>query len=88
MVFIFVTAEATRQTVARAAEEGGEGYIIKPFVMGILEDKIAKALEKKFKPGSVETCLKEFSAAMAKKDFQGPKMPSARQRPLCPMRQR
>ncbi|MGD0283466.1 MAG: tetratricopeptide repeat protein [Dissulfurispiraceae bacterium] len=70
MVFIFVTAEATRQTVARAAEEGGEGYIIKPFVMGILEDKIAKALEKKFKPGSVESCLNDFSAAMAKKDFQ------------------
>lgn len=70
VIFIFVTAEATRQTVARAAEDGGEGYIIKPFVMGTLEDKIAKALEKMFKPGSVETCLREFSAAMAKRDFQ------------------
>lgn len=70
IIFIFVTAEATRQTVARAAEDGGEGYIIKPFVMGTLEDKIAKALEKMFKPGSVETCLREFSAAMAKRDFQ------------------
>lgn len=70
ILFVFVTAEATRQTVSRAAEEGGEAYIIKPFVMGILEDKIAKALEKKFKPGSVETCLRDFAVAMAKKDFQ------------------
>ncbi|MBF0559467.1 MAG: response regulator [Nitrospirae bacterium] len=69
IIFIFVTAEATRRTVARAAEEGGEGYIIKPFVMGVLEDKIARALENKFKPGSLETCLKDFVAAMAKKDY-------------------
>ena len=70
MIFMFVTAEATRQIVARAAEEGGEGYIIKPFVMGTLEDKIARALEKKFKPGSAEASLKDFASAMAKKDFQ------------------
>ncbi len=70
MVFIFVTAEATRQIVARTAEEGGEGYIIKPFVLGILEDKIARALEKKFKPNALESSLREFSAAMAKIDFQ------------------
>ncbi|MBF0559866.1 MAG: tetratricopeptide repeat protein [Nitrospirae bacterium] len=70
IIFIFVTAEATRQTVARAAEDGGEGYIIKPFVMGTLEDKLAKALEKMHKPGSVETLMRDFAAAMAKKDFQ------------------
>src|SRR5208283_2608765 len=34
IIFVFVTAEARRRTVARAAEEGGEGYIVKPFVMG------------------------------------------------------
>lgn len=70
IVFIFVTAEATRQMVARAAEEGGEGYIIKPFVLGTLEDKIAKALEKKFKPSPVESSLREFAAAMEKKDLR------------------
>ena len=70
LIFIFVTAEATRHTVAMAAEEGGDGYIIKPFVMGILEDQIARALEKKFKPNPLETCLKDFAEAMAKKDFQ------------------
>ncbi|MBI3592903.1 MAG: tetratricopeptide repeat protein [Nitrospirae bacterium] len=70
IIFIFVTAEATRQTVARAAEEGGEGYIIKPFVMGILEDKVAKSLERKFKPSSLDTCLKNFRDYMLKKDFQ------------------
>jgi len=70
IIFIFVTAEAKRQSVAIAAEEGGDGYIIKPFVMGMLEDQIARALEKKFKPSPLETCLKDFRVAMAEKDFQ------------------
>ncbi len=70
IIFIFVTAEATRQVVARAAEEGGEGYIIKPFVLGTLEDKIAKAVEKKFNPSAIESCFKEFADAMGKRDFQ------------------
>ncbi|MBF0506156.1 MAG: tetratricopeptide repeat protein [Nitrospirae bacterium] len=70
IIFIFVTAEATRQIVARAAEDGGEGYIIKPFVLGTLEDKIARALEKKFNPSAIESCFKEFDIAMVKRDFQ------------------
>lgn len=60
IIFIFVTAEVRRHSVARAAEEGGTGYIIKPFVMSTLEDKIAGVLNKKFKPSSIELLLKNF----------------------------
>ena len=69
VIFIFVTAEASRQTVARAAEEGGEGYIIKPFVMGTLEDKIIKVLDKKFKPNPIDIHLKNFSKSMESREF-------------------
>lgn len=69
IIFIFVTAEAVKQTVARAAEEGGEGYIIKPFVMGTLEDKIVKVLDKKFKPNPIDLHLKDFARLMESKEF-------------------
>lgn len=69
VVFIFVTAEAFRQTVARAAEEGGEGYLLKPFVMGTLEDKIIKVLDKKFKPSPMDIHLKNFARLMESREF-------------------
>lgn len=67
--FIFVTAEARKDTVARAAEGGASEYLIKPFVMGALEDKIAKVLRKKFNPSSVELHLKNFSGYLENRDF-------------------
>jgi two-component system chemotaxis response regulator CheY len=67
--FVFVTAEATRQMVARAAEDGGEAYVIKPFVMATLEDKIKRVLDTKFKPNPVEEHLKNYRQFMEKKDF-------------------
>jgi two-component system chemotaxis response regulator CheY len=69
IIFIFVTAEVRKHTVARAAEEGGAGYIIKPFVMATLEDKIAGVLSKKFKPSSVETHLKNFQQYLEGRDL-------------------
>ncbi|MBN2655287.1 MAG: DUF3808 domain-containing protein [Nitrospirae bacterium] len=58
--FIFVTAETTRDVVARVAEHGADDYIIKPFLLSTLEDKIAKVLTKKYNPSNVEVQLKSF----------------------------
>lgn len=70
IIFIFVTADIRRHTVARAAEEGGAGYIIKPFVMATLEDKIAAVLSKRFKSSSIETHLKNFQQYLESRDLQ------------------
>ncbi|MFQ3573011.1 MAG: tetratricopeptide repeat protein [Thermodesulfovibrionales bacterium] len=67
--FVFVTAEASKEIVARAAEEGGEAYIIKPFVMSTLEEKLTKVLEKKYKPSNLEQIMKRFLTSMEKKDY-------------------
>ncbi|MDX9714665.1 MAG: tetratricopeptide repeat protein [Dissulfurispiraceae bacterium] len=58
--FIFVTAETTRDVVARVAEHGADDYIIKPFLLATLEDKISKVLKRKYNPSGVETQLKSF----------------------------
>ena len=68
--FIFVTAEATRQIVARAAEDGGEAYIIKPFIMSTVEEKLLKILEKKHKPNELEKILKKFEEYLQQKDIE------------------
>jgi two-component system chemotaxis response regulator CheY len=68
--FIFVTAEARRDMVARVAEGGTNEYIIKPFVMGTLEDKIAKVLAKKFDPSVLDIHLKDFKKFMEQKDIE------------------
>lgn len=70
MIFIFVTAESRRQAVARVAEEGGDGYIIKPFVMSTLEDKIQITLDRKFKPRPIDEHMKNFRVFLENKEFQ------------------
>jgi two-component system chemotaxis response regulator CheY len=69
--FIFVTAEATRQIVARAAEDGGDAYIIKPFIMSTVEEKLLKILEKKYRPNQLENMMKDFDGLLTKKDYEG-----------------
>jgi|WetSurMetagenome_2_1015567.scaffolds.fasta_scaffold00155_30 two-component system, chemotaxis family, chemotaxis protein CheY len=64
MSFIFVTAEVRRNVVARAAEEGGGAYIIKPFVMATLEEKVLEILRRKFYPTKFEIHLKKFREYM------------------------
>jgi two-component system chemotaxis response regulator CheY len=68
--FVFVTAEVRRNIVARAAEEGGCSYIIKPFVMATLELKIMEALRKRFHPTPFETHLKNFRMHMETLNIQ------------------
>jgi two-component system, chemotaxis family, chemotaxis protein CheY len=64
MSFIFVTAEARRNVVARAAEDGGGGYIIKPFVMTTLEEKIIEVLRRKIHPTPVEKHINKYRQHM------------------------
>ncbi|MCE5312204.1 MAG: response regulator [Nitrospiraceae bacterium] len=63
--FIFVTAETTRDVVAKVAEHGADEYIIKPFLLATLEDKIAKVLNKKYNPSNVEVYLKSFRSLLS-----------------------
>ncbi|MBF0507188.1 MAG: response regulator, partial [Nitrospirae bacterium] len=70
IVFIFVTAESRKPAVARVAEEGGDGYIIKPFVMSTLEDKILKTLDGKFNPRPIRAYLNNFEKFLENKEFQ------------------
>lgn len=68
--FIFVTAEVRKETVARAAEKGANDYLIKPFVLKTLEEKIEKVLEKKFNPSTAEVHLKKFYKHMENKELK------------------
>ena len=43
---LMVTAEARREDIVRAAQEGAAGYIVKPFTKVTLEEKVAKILQK------------------------------------------
>lgn len=43
---LMVTAEARKEDIVRAAQEGAAGYIVKPFTKATLEDKVQKIIEK------------------------------------------
>ncbi len=43
---LMVTAEARKEDIVRAAQEGAAGYIVKPFTKATLEEKVAKILQK------------------------------------------
>ena len=43
---LMVTAEARKEDIVRAAQEGAAGYIVKPFTKATLEDKIHKIMQK------------------------------------------
>ena len=38
--FLLVTAEARKEDIVLAAQQGASGYIVKPFTKAILEDKV------------------------------------------------
>jgi two-component system, chemotaxis family, chemotaxis protein CheY len=69
--FIFVTAEVRRETVTRAAEEGGGAYILKPFVMATVEDKVSEILRRRFCPTNFEAHLKKFRESMDAFNIKG-----------------
>ena len=43
---LMVTAEARKEDIVRAAQNGASGYIVKPFTKAVLEDKLNKILKK------------------------------------------
>jgi two-component system, chemotaxis family, chemotaxis protein CheY len=43
---LMVTAEARKEDIVLAAQQGAAGYIVKPFTKAILEDKVAHILKK------------------------------------------
>jgi two-component system chemotaxis response regulator CheY len=43
---LMVTAEARKEDIIRAAQDGAAGYIVKPFTKATLEEKVLKILQK------------------------------------------
>ncbi|MES9898400.1 MAG: chemotaxis response regulator CheY [Sedimenticola sp.] len=43
---LMVTAESKREQIIEAAQAGVNGYVVKPFTAGILEEKITKIFER------------------------------------------
>ena len=43
---LMVTAEARKEDIVRAAQDGAAGYIVKPFTKATLEDKVNKIMQK------------------------------------------
>ncbi|MEY4757101.1 MAG: hypothetical protein RL459_1895 [Pseudomonadota bacterium] len=43
---LMVTAEARKEDIVLAAQQGAAGYIVKPFTKATLEDKVANILKK------------------------------------------
>ena len=46
MPVLMVTAEARKEDIVRAAQEGAAGYIVKPFTKATLEEKVHKIIQK------------------------------------------
>lgn len=45
---LMVTAEAQKQNILEAAKAGADGYIVKPFTMETLQEKIDKIFQKRY----------------------------------------
>jgi len=43
---LMITAEAKKENIVAAAQSGANGYIVKPFTAGTLNDKLVKIFEK------------------------------------------
>ncbi len=43
---LMVTAEARKEDIVRAAQDGAAGYIVKPFTKATLEEKVMKIMQK------------------------------------------
>ncbi len=68
--FLMVTAEVEESTVALAIESGVDGYIIKPFVPAVLEEKIVEILSKRLEPSEVDIQLHLAETLVKAKRFE------------------
>ncbi len=48
---LMVTAEAKKENIIEAAQSGASGYVVKPFSVSTLDEKINKILDKTIKSG-------------------------------------
>jgi len=55
--FLMVTAEVEEATVAQAIESDVDGYIIKPFIPKVLEEKMVEILTKRLEPSEIDIQL-------------------------------
>lgn len=46
MPVLMVTAEAKKENIVAAAQEGASGYVVKPFTAATLEEKLSKIFDK------------------------------------------
>ena len=44
--FLMVTAEAKKEDIVNAAQNGANGYIVKPFTKATMEEKVQKIMQK------------------------------------------
>ena len=44
--FLMVTAEAKKEDIVNAAQNGANGYIVKPFTKATLEEKVQKIMQR------------------------------------------
>lgn len=45
--FLLITAEARKENIIEAAQNGADGYIVKPFTATVLNEKVQNILKKK-----------------------------------------
>ncbi len=62
--FVMITGETEQGTVAEVIETEVDGYILKPFVPQVLEEKIVEALSKRLNPSEVELSLRAVEEKM------------------------
>ena len=62
--FLMLTAEVEEGTIAQAAETEIDAYLIKPFVMKTLMDKIDEAMRRRFEPTEAEILFRKSTDAL------------------------
>jgi len=66
IIFVFVTAEAEKYKAAELIEHGIDAYILKPYSLKALEEKIIEVLNKSLKPAKSKELAKKFNSLLNK----------------------
>ncbi|MFH1075549.1 MAG: tetratricopeptide repeat protein [Pseudomonadota bacterium] len=68
--FLLVTSEVEETTVAQALEIGPEGYITKPFGLGVLQKKIASIMDQRERQDSIEIKYQNGISLLNTKEYE------------------
>ncbi len=66
---LMITGEVTEEIVASAAESEVDHYLLKPFQLGALEERIREVMQKKKKPSPGEALFRQALAHKEAKEF-------------------